>query len=431
MLDRYTRPQMKAIWSLENTYRKWLEVELAVCEVQAEMGQIPPEAMEAIRKKAAFSAERIAQIEAEVHHDLIAFLTDVSERIGEAGRYLHRGLTSSDVKDTALALQMREAMEIIIEGAKECLATLKEQALKHRHTVMVGRTHGVHAEPITLGLKFALWAFEMKRNLERLTKAQEVISYGKLSGAVGTYAHLEPEVEERVCRKLGLKPAPISSQILQRDRHAEYIWALAITAASIEKFASEIRALQRTEILEVEEPFRAGQKGSSAMPHKRNPILCERLCGQARLLRGYLIAALEDVPLWGERDMSHSSVERVILPDATSLLDYMLARFTGVLKNLQVYPERMRRNLALTQGLIASEGVLLALMDKGLSREEAYCLVQSKAMAAWQGKGDFKTLLAADAEIRPHLSEEELEALFDMDYYLRHLDAVFARLEEL
>lgn len=431
MLDRYTRPQMKAIWTLENTYRKWLEVELAVCEVQAEMGQIPPEAMEAIRKKAAFSAERIAQIEAEVHHDLIAFLTDVSERIGEAGRYLHRGLTSSDVKDTALALQMREAMEIIIGDAKECLATLKEQAFKHRHTVMIGRTHGIHAEPITLGLKFALWVFEMKRNLERLTKAQEVISCGKLSGAVGTYAHLEPEVEERVCQKLGLKPAPISSQILQRDRHAEYIWALAITAASIEKFAAEIRALQRTEILEVEEPFLAGQKGSSAMPHKRNPILCERLCGQARLLRAYLIAALEDVPLWGERDMSHSSVERVILPDATALLDYMLARFTGVLKNLHVYPERMRRNLALTQGLIASERVLLTLMDKGLSREEAYGLVQSKAMAAWQGKGDFKTLLAADEEIRRHLSEEELEALFDMDYYLRHLDAIFARLEGL
>lgn len=431
MIDRYARPRMKAIWEPQNTYRQWLEVEIAVCQAQAGAGKIPAEALETIRQKAAFSVERVAQIEAEVRHDLIAFLTNVNEHVGEAGRYIHLGLTSSDVKDTGLALQMREAMDIIIEDVERLIAVLKEKALDHRETVMMGRTHGVHAEPLTLGLKLALWAFEMRRNLERLRQAREVISYGKFSGAVGTYASLDPAIEERACRQLGLKAAPVSSQVLQRDRHAEYVWALAVSAASLEKFAVEIRNLQRTEILEVEEPFGAKQKGSSAMPHKRNPIVAERLSGQARLLRAYLITALENVALWGERDLSHSSTERVILPDATILLDYMLDSFTTLVENLQVYPDRMGRNLELTGGLVASQRVLLALVDKGLSRQKAYDLVQRQAMAAWRGEGNFKELLARDQEIGQHLGVEELEELFDIGHYLRHLDVVFARLEEL
>lgn len=431
MIDRYARPRMKAIWEPQNTYRQWLEVEIAVCQAQAGAGKIPAEALETIRQKATFSVERVAQIEAEVRHDLIAFLTNVNEHVGEAGRYIHLGLTSSDVKDTGLALQMREAMDIIIEDVERLIAVLKEKALDHRETVMMGRTHGVHAEPLTLGLKLALWAFEMRRNLERLRQAREVISYGKFSGAVGTYASLDPAIEERACRQLGLKAAPVSSQVLQRDRHAEYVWALAVSAASLEKFAVEIRNLQRTEILEVEEPFGAKQKGSSAMPHKRNPIVAERLSGQARLLRAYLITALENVALWGERDLSHSSTERVILPDATILLDYMLDSFTTLVENLQVYPDRMGRNLELTGGLVASQRVLLALVDKGLSRQKAYDLVQRQAMAAWRGEGNFKELLARDQEIGQHLGVEELEELFDIGHYLRHLDVVFARLEEL
>jgi adenylosuccinate lyase len=431
MIDRYARPRMKAIWEPQNTYRQWLEVEIAVCQAQAGAGKIPAEALETIRQKATFSVERVAQIEAEVRHDLIAFLTNVNEHVGEAGRYIHLGLTSSDVKDTGLALQMRGAMDIIIEDVERLIAVLKEKALDHRETVMMGRTHGVHAEPLTLGLKLALWAFEMRRNLERLRQAKEVISYGKFSGAVGTYASLDPAIEERACRQLGLKAAPVSSQVLQRDRHAEYVWALAVSAASLEKFAVEIRNLQRTEILEVEEPFGAKQKGSSAMPHKRNPIVAERLSGQARLLRAYLITALENVALWGERDLSHSSTERVILPDATILLDYMLDSFTTLVENLQVYPDRMGRNLELTGGLIASQRVLLALVERGLSREKAYDLVQRQAMAAWRGEGNFKELLAQDHEVSRYLSPEELEELFDIGHYLRHLDVVFARLEEL
>ncbi len=431
MIDRYARPRMKAIWEPQNTYRQWLEVELAVCQAQAQAGKIPAQALETIRQKAAFSVERIAQIEAEVRHDLIAFLTDVNEHVGEAGRYIHLGLTSSDVKDTGLALQMREAMKIIIEDVEELIAVLKEKALEHRETVMMGRTHGVHAEPLTLGLKLALWAFEMRRNLERLKRATEVISYGKFSGAVGTYASLEPAIEEQACRQLGLKAAPVSSQVLQRDRHAEYVWALAVSAASLEKFALEIRNLQRTEILEVEEPFGTKQKGSSAMPHKRNPIVAERLSGQARLVRGYLSTALENVALWGERDLSHSSPERVILPDATILLDYMLDSFTTLVENLQVYPDHMSRNLELTGWLFASQRVLLALVDKGLSREKAYELVQRQAMAAWRREGNFKELLAQDQELGQYLSADELAEMFDLGYYLRHLDVVLARLEEL
>jgi len=431
MIDRYARPEMKAIWSLENMYRTWLQVELAVCEARVELGQIPAEALARIKSRASFSVERIAEIEAEVQHDLIAFLTCLTENVGEPSRYIHMGLTSSDIKDTALALQMRQAIDIIIADACRLLKTLKEQAIRHWDTVMIGRTHGIHAEPITLGFKFALWAFEMQRNLGRLRQAREVIAVGKISGAVGTYAQVEPEVEERVCRALGLRPAEVSSQIIQRDRHAEYIWALSITAASLEKFATEIRHLQRTEVREVEEPFSRGQKGSSAMPHKRNPVLTERICGQARLFRGYLTAALEDIPLWHERDMSHSSVERVILPEASTLLDYMLDRFTWIIANLQVYPEQMQRNLALTGGLIHSERVLLALVEKGVLRDEAYCWVQEAAMRVWAGEGDFKTFLLRDERVRKHLTPQEIEELLDMRHYLQRLDVVLERVRRL
>ena len=431
MIDRYSRAEMKAIWSLEKQYRTWLQVEMAVCQARAELGQIPAKALAAIQARASFSAQRIAEIEAVVRHDLIAFLTCLAENVGEPARYIHLGLTSSDIKDTALALQMRQALDIIIADARRLLATLKEQALRHWDTAMIGRTHGVHAEPITLGFKFALWAFEMQRNLTRLRQAREVCAVGKISGAVGTYAQVEPEVEERVCRALGLRAAEVSSQIIQRDRHAEYIWALAVSAASLEKFASEIRHLQRTEVREVEEPFGRGQKGSSAMPHKRNPILAEQLCGQARLFRGYLTAALEDIPLWHERDMSHSSVERVILPQATTLLDYMLDRFTWLVANLQVYPQRMARNLALTGGLIHSERVLLALVEKGVPRDEAYRWVQEAAMRVWEGEGDFQTFLLADERVRAQLSPQEIEGLLDVRYYLQRLDVVLERVKRL
>jgi len=431
MLKRYTRPEMAAIWSPENTYRTWLQVELAVCEAQAELGNISQDALNAIKERADFSIERIAEIEATVRHDMIAFLTCVSEHVGEPARYIHMGLTSSDVKDTALALQMRQAMDLIIADARNLLAILRSQALRHRDTIMIGRSHGIHAEPITFGLKLALWAFEMRRNLQRLRRARDVISVGKISGVVGTYAHVDPAVEAHVCGALGLVPAQVSSQIIQRDRHAECVYSLATTAASLEKFAIEIRHLQRTELREVEEPFTSGQKGSSAMPHKRNPILAERISGQARLFRGYLTAALEDIPLWHERDMSHSSVERVILPDATALLDYMLARFTWLIENLHVNPDRMQRNLALTQGLINSERVLLALVEKGCPRDEAYRWIQDAAARAWQGEADFRTLLLQDTRVRQHLTSDELAEQLDPLFYLRHLDAIFARLEQL
>lgn len=431
MIDRYADPRMKAIWGLESQYRLWLEVELLACQAQAQLGRIPPEALEAIRTKASFSVERIAELEAKTGHDLVAFLTNLAEKIGEEARYIHLGLTSSDIKDTALSLQMREALDLILEDVEEVIEVLKAQAQRYRDTIMVGRTHGVHAEPITLGLKLALWALEMERNRKRLRQAREVISWGKVSGALGTYAAVDPFVEEYVCRELGLKPALLSNQILQRDRHAEYVWALAITAASLEKFATEFRNLQRTEVGEVEEPFTEGQTGSSAMPHKRNPILAERISGQARLLRGYLVAALEDVALWGERDISHSSVERVILPQATILLDHMLNKFAHIVENMLVYPERMRENLERTQGLIFSEQLLLALLEKGLSREEAYQLVQRQAMAAWRGDGSFKELLSSDPEISRYLTAEEIDGLCDMGCYLRHLETIFARLEGL
>ena len=429
MLERYARPQMLRIWSLENQYRKWLEVEIAVCEAWAELGAIPPEAAEAIKGRARFDPEEIARIESRTHHDMIAFLENVSGYIGEGARYLHYGLTSSDVKDTALALQLRESLDLILADVDEVVGELKAQAFRHRDTLMMGRTHGVFAEPITLGVVFARWAFEMLRHRRRLEIARETVSVGKISGAVGTYASLDPRVEEIACRKLGLRPDPASSQVVSRDRHAECLWAVAATASSVEKFAQDIRHLQRTEVGELEEPFLAEQKGSSAMPHKRNPILAERLCGIARLLRGHLLAALENIPLWLERDMSHSVVERFIFPEAFCLLDYLLTRFAWLIRNLKINPDRMAENLALSLGLYASEAVLMALVDKGMRREEAYDLVQRLATRAWEEKRNFGDLLKA--ALPPELlTPGEIDSLLDPRRYLRNCEVIFRRLEE-
>ncbi len=431
MIERYTLPEMASVWSEENKLRKWLEIEILAVEARVERGEVPREALEEIRARAAFDPRRVKEIEETVHHDVIAFLTNVAENVGEASRFIHYGMTSSDILDTGLALQMREAMDLILDQARALTATLKARALECRDMVMVGRTHGVHAEPMVFGQKLALWAFEMARNIQRLQHARETVSCGKLSGAVGTYAHLDPWVEEYVCRRLGLRPAEVSTQVIQRDRHAEYMAALAVTGASLEKFALEVRGLQRTEVREAEEPFRRGQKGSSAMPHKRNPIICERICGLARVLRANAVAAMENVALWHERDISHSSVERVIIPDSTTLLHYMLVKFHGVVRDLDLHPENMRRNLELTRGLVFSESVLLALVRKGLTREEAYALVQRNAMRSWSTGRDFLSLLLEDPEVTGHLSREELEACFDLPSHLRNLGRVFERLEEL
>lgn len=431
MISRYTLPEMAAVWSERSKFQAWLDVEILAVEARAERGEVPREALAEIKAKAAFDPARILEIEETVNHDVIAFLTNVAENVGKSSRFIHYGMTSSDVLDTGLALQMRDAMDLIIAETRSLAALLKEKALEYRDLAMVGRTHGVHAEPMVFGQKLALWAFETARDLERLRRAREVISCGKLSGAVGTYANLDPWVEAYVCDKLGLEPAEVSTQVLQRDRHAEYMAAIAITGASLEKFALEIRGLQRSEVQEAEEPFRRGQKGSSAMPHKRNPILCERICGLARVLRANAVAALEDVALWHERDISHSSVERVIIPDSTTLLHYMLVKFQGVVRDLQVYPENMRRNLELTHGLVFSEGVLLVLVDKGLAREDAYAMVQRNAMQSWRTGEDFRSLLAADAEVAAHLSQAELDACFDLQHHLRNMGEVFARLERL
>jgi adenylosuccinate lyase len=427
MIERYSRPQMKRIWSEESKFDKWLQVEIAVCEAWAELGTIPQEAIPKIRT-AHYSLERIAEILKVTHHDVTAFLKSVSESLGEESRFIHLGLTSSDVIDTALSLQLKQASKLLTEDIAELIAVLEEKAVAYKQTIMMGRTHGVHAEPTTFGLKLALWAEEMKRNAARLAEAEKTISVGKISGAVGTYATVPPEVEDKACVKLGLAPAPISSQIIQRDRHAQFVTTLAIVASSLEKFATEIRSLQRTEILEAEEPFAAGQTGSSAMPHKRNPELCERICGLARLIRGNALTSMENVALWHERDISHSSTERIILPDSCLVLDYVLSIFTSVMKGLQVYPENMRRNLELTQGLVFSQRVLIGLIDKGLSRQEAYELVQRNAMKAWRQKTSFLYLLKADTEITAQLSELELASLFDYGYFLRHVDKVFQRL---
>lgn len=431
MIPRYTLPEMGAVWSERNKLQKWLDVEILAVEARAARGEVPQEALEEIKARAAFDPERVRELEEITHHDVIAFLTNVAENVGGASRFIHYGMTSSDILDTGLALQMRDAMDILIGRAVELGRLLKQKAFDYREVPMIGRTHGVHAEPIVFGQKLALWAFEVKRDIERLRHAREMVNYGKISGAVGTYAHLDPEVEKYVCEKLGLNPAEVSTQILQRDRHAEYMTAIAITASSLDKFALELRGLQRTEVLEAEEPFARGQKGSSAMPHKRNPVLCERVCGLARVLRGNAMAALENVALWHERDISHSSAERVIIPDSSILLDYMLVKFTKVLRDLQVYPENMKRNLELTHGLIYSECVLLALVDKGITREKAYELVQRNAMQSWSTGKDFKFLLEQDAEVMGLLAEEDLRKCFSLDEYLRNTGKIFERLEGL
>ena len=427
MIERYSRPQMKKIWTDENKFNKWLQVEIAACEAWSEIGTVPKEAIPKI-KKATCNLDRIAEILKVTHHDMTAFLQAVAEDVGEDSRFIHLGLTSSDIMDTALSLQLMESSKILAQDVAELISVLEEKATEHKRTLMIGRTHGVHAEPITFGLKLALWMQEMKRNAARLAEAEKIISVGKISGAVGTYATVPPEIEDIACRKLGLTAAPISSQIIQRDRHAQFVTTLAITAGSLEKFATEIRSLQRTEVLEAEEPFAAGQTGSSAMPHKRNPELCERVCGLARLIRGNALTSLENIALWHERDISHSSNERVILPDSCLVLDYVLSIFTSVMKGLMVYPENMRRNLELTQGLVFSQRVLIALIDKGLSRQAAYKLVQNNAMKAWKDKTSFLALLKADSEVKAHLSDKELESLFDYDYFLRHVDSIFSRL---
>ncbi|MGQ9531310.1 MAG: adenylosuccinate lyase [Desulfotomaculales bacterium] len=427
MIERYTLPEMRRIWSEEYKFQKWLEIEILACEAQAALGNIPEDALAAIKERARFDVGRILELEAVTRHDVIAFLTCVGEHVGEAARYIHMGLTSSDILDTALAVRMREAGEQILKRLERLREVLLERAREHRRTLMMGRTHGVHAEPTTFGLKMLLWAAETERHMRRMRRAVEVVSVGKLAGAVGTYATVDPRVEAYVCARLGLRPARVATQVVQRDRHAEYMSTCALVAASLEKFATEIRNLQRTEIREVEEFFAAGQKGSSAMPHKRNPITAERVSGLARLVRANALAALENVALWHERDISHSSVERVIIPDSTTLLDYMLARFTGIMERLLVYPENMRRNLERTGGLVFSQRVLLALVAGGMDRDEAYRLVQRHAMACWRGEGAFLDLLRSDEAVRARLPEEELRGLFDYDYFLRHVDDIYAR----
>ena len=431
MIPRYTRPEMGKIWSEVNKFRKWLDVEIAVCEAWAELGKIPKEAVEKIKERTYIDekvVERIKEIERVYKHDVLAFVTAVKELAGEEGKYIHLGLTSSDVIDTALALLMREALDILIKDVEELLEVLKKRALEHKDTVMIGRTHGVHAEPMTLGLKFALWYEEMKRNLERLKRAKDVVSYGKISGAVGTYSNVPPEVEKIALSKLGLKIEPVSNQVVQRDRHAEFIWATAVTASSLEKFATEIRHLQRTEVLEVQEPFTKGQRGSSAMPHKKNPIHSERITGLARYIRSNLIPALEDIALWHERDISHSSVERIILPDNSIALDYILNLFKWIMEGLVVYPENMQRNMALSKGLYFSSKVLAKLQEKGVDRDKAYDTVQRCAMRAWEEKElDFKTALLQDEEIRKYLTPEEIEKIFNVEEFIKHRDVIFKR----
>lgn len=427
MIARYTRPEMGRIWSEENGFQKWLDVEILAAEALARLGQVPKAAIARIRKKARFNVDRIREIEAEVKHEIIAFLSSVAESIGDDARFLHVGMTSSDVMDTALAIQLKEASAILLQDVRELMRVLRRQSFKYKWTVMIGRTHGVHAEPITFGLKLALWYQEMARNLARLEKAAADIAVGQISGAVGTFAQISPKVEAYVSKKSGLKPAPVSNQIIQRDRHAYFFATLAVIAGSLEKFAVEVRHLQRTEVQEAEEPFTRGQKGSSAMPHKRNPILSENVSGLARLMRSYALAALENVALWHERDISHSSVERVIAPDATIVLDFMLRRMTYVLGNLCVYPENMLRNLQKSGGTVFSERVLLALVGKGIARDTAYRMVQRHALKVGRQGGDLKQELLKDAEIRRYLSGREIDAVWDVKHHLAQVDFIFRR----
>ncbi|WP_134699682.1 adenylosuccinate lyase [Ammoniphilus sp. YIM 78166] len=428
MISRYSRPEMTAIWTEQNKFQAWLEVEILACEAWAELGHIPKEDVKVMREKASFDIDRIYEIEEETRHDVVAFTRAVSETLGEEKKWVHYGLTSTDVVDTALSYLLRQANAILKRDLENFIDILTEKAKEHQHTVMMGRTHGVHAEPTTFGLKLALWREEMKRNLERFENAAERVAFGKLSGAVGTYANIDPFVESYVCEKLGLQAAPISTQTLQRDRHAEYMATLALIATSIEKFATEVRGLQKSETREVEEAFGKGQKGSSAMPHKRNPIGSENMTGLARVIRGYMVSSYENVPLWHERDISHSSVERVILPDATILLNYMLNRFGNIVKNLTVFPDNMKRNMERTFGLIYSQRVLLKLIDKGLSREEAYDTVQPKAMQAWEEQRSFRQILEEDPKVTSMLTQEEMDDCFNYNWHLKHVDTIFERL---
>ncbi len=428
MIERYTRPEMGAIWTEQNKYQAWLEVEILACEAWAELGDIPKEDVAKIRENASFDVDRILEIEKETRHDVVAFTRAVSETLGEERKWVHYGLTSTDVVDTALSFLIKQANDILRKDIMNFIDIIAAKAKEYKHTVMMGRTHGVHAEPTTFGLKLALWYEEMKRNLERFEAAAKVIETGKMSGAVGTYANIDPRVEQYVCDKLGLAASPISTQTLQRDRHAQYFGALALIATSIEKYATEIRGLQKSETREVEEGFAKGQKGSSAMPHKRNPIGSENMVGMSRLMRGYMVTAYENVALWHERDISHSSAERVILPDATITLNYMLNRFGNIVKNLTVFPENMKRNMGRTFGLIYSQRILLALIDKGLVREEAYDTVQPLAMQAWDEQVQFRTLVDASEKITSYLTKEELDDCFDYNYHLQHVDMIFERL---
>lgn len=428
MIDRYTRAEMGSIWTEENKYKAWLEVELLACEAWAELGVIPKVDAEQLRKQASFHVDRIYEIEKETRHDVVAFTRAVSETLGEERKWIHYGLTSTDVVDTALSYLLKQANEIIRKDLLTFIEILQEKAIEHKHTVMMGRTHGVHAEPTTFGLKLALWYEEMKRNLERFDEASKRVEFGKLSGAVGTYANIDPYVEDYVCKNLGLSPAPVSTQTLQRDRHAAYLSVLALIATSIEKFATEIRGLQKTETREVEEFFAAGQTGSSAMPHKRNPIASENMSGMARVLRGYMLTAYENVSLWHERDISHSSAERIILPDATIAVNYMMNRFSKVVKNLTVFPENMKQNMDKTYGVIFSQRVLLALIDNGLAREAAYDIVQPLAMEAWETRKHFKELVMNNEAIQPVLSTVEMEACFDYTYHLKNVDHIFKKI---
>jgi adenylosuccinate lyase len=417
---------MKRVWSDENKYGKWLLIELAVCEAWSDEGVVPPEDMEKLRR-AEYDPERLNEVLQRTRHDMTAFLESVTEGLGPEGRWLHLGLTTSDVWDTATSLQLVEASDLLDEEIGNLLDALKARAIEHKDTLMMGRTHGVHAEPITFGLKLALWWDEMRRNRERLAQARNAVAVGKISGPVGTHATVSPDIEEKVCRRLGLEPAPVSNQVLQRDRHAQFVTTMAIIAASLEKFATEVRGLQRTETREVQEPFPEGQPGSSSMPHKRNPELSERVCGLARLMRGHAVTALENVALWGERDISHSSAERVILPDVCLVMDYILDLFAGVVRGLHVYPERMMRNIESTRGVLFSQRVLLALVEKGLAREDAYQTVHRLSMTSWEEEKDLRDLLRAEPDVTAHLSISELDALFDYGYYVRHVDYVFRR----
>ena len=427
MIPRYSREKMTRIWSQENKYQKWLDVEISACEAMAKLRKIPQKALKNIKEKVSIDVGRIDEIEKTTKHDVIAFLTSLTEKVGEDGRFIHMGMTSSDVLDTAFDVQLKESAEILLEDIDKLLAVLKRRAFEHKNTLMIGRSHGIHAEPITFGMKMALWYQEMQRNRVRLVQAKKSVSVGKISGAVGTFSFIDPFVEEYVCGKLGLKPAPVSSQIVQRDRHAEFFTTLAIIASSLDKFAQEIRLLQRTEVREAEEYFSPGQKGSSAMPHKRNPVLSENISGLARLVRSYALAALEDVALWHERDISHSSAERVIGPDATIALDFMLGRFTGLMDKLVVYPERMLANLNMTHGVIFSQMVLLALIEKGTTREDAYVIVQRNAMKSWQEGLEFRDLLEKDPVVTKYIPKKELAAIFNVKNFLKNLDFIFNR----